>query len=47
VAEAREHPGYVVNIGINDITGHYADIIDGLNSQPIIGGHSVGGLIAE
>ena len=24
VAEAREHPEYVANIGINDITGHYA-----------------------
>ena len=47
VAEAREHPEYVANIGINDITGRYADIIDGLTQQPVIIGHSFGGLIAE
>jgi alpha-beta hydrolase superfamily lysophospholipase len=47
VAEAREHPEYVANIGINDITGHYADIIDGLDQPPVIIGHSYGGLIAE
>jgi pimeloyl-ACP methyl ester carboxylesterase len=47
VAEAREHPENVANIGINDVTGHYADIIDGLGEQPVIIGHSFGGLIAE
>ena len=47
VAEAREHPENVANIGINDVTGHYADIIDGLGQQPVIIGHSFGGLIAE
>lgn len=47
VAEAREHPEYVANIGINDVTGHYADIIDGLDDPPVIIGHSFGGLIAE
>jgi alpha-beta hydrolase superfamily lysophospholipase len=47
VAEAREHPEYVANIGINDVTGHYADIIDRLTQQPVIIGHSFGGLIAE
>jgi len=47
VAEAREHPEYVANIGINDITGHYADIIDGLDGVPVIIGHSFGGLVAE
>jgi alpha-beta hydrolase superfamily lysophospholipase len=47
VAEAREHPEYVANIGINDATGHYADIIDGLDSPPVLIGHSFGGLIAE
>ena len=47
VAEAREHPEYVANVGINDATGHYADIIDGLDSPPVIIGHSFGGLIAE
>ncbi|GAB7004664.1 alpha/beta fold hydrolase [Nocardioides sp. AN3] len=47
VAEAREHPERVANIGINDATGHYADIIDGLAEPPVIIGHSFGGLIAE
>jgi alpha-beta hydrolase superfamily lysophospholipase len=47
VAEAREHPEYVANIGINDATGHYADIIDGLDAPPVIIGHSFGGLLAE
>jgi alpha-beta hydrolase superfamily lysophospholipase len=47
VAGAREHPENVANIGINDVTGHYADIIDGLGEQPVIIGHSFGGLIAE
>jgi alpha-beta hydrolase superfamily lysophospholipase len=47
VAAARERPESVANIGINDVTGHYADIIDGLGEQPVIIGHSFGGLIAE
>jgi alpha-beta hydrolase superfamily lysophospholipase len=47
VEEAREHPDAVANIGINDATGHYADIIDGLDGPPILVGHSFGGLIAE
>jgi alpha-beta hydrolase superfamily lysophospholipase len=47
VAEARKYPDFVANIGINDVTGHYADIIDGLAQQPVIIGHSFGGLIAE
>lgn len=29
------------------ITGHYADIIDGLDQPPVLIGHSFGGLIAE
>ena len=47
VAEAREHPELVANVGIADITEHYADIIRGLDSKPIVVGHSFGGLIAE
>ena len=45
VEEARRHPDAVANIGINDATGHYADIIDGLDGLPILIGHSFGGLI--
>src|SRR3954453_21303265 len=47
VAEAREHPDHVANIGINDAVGHYADIIDALGAPPVLVGHSFGGLIAE
>ena len=47
VADAREHPEYVANVGINDATGHFADIIDGLEAPPVIISHSFGGLIAE
>src|SRR3954453_19978018 len=47
VAEAREHPDHVANIGINDAVGHYADIIDGIGTPPVVVGHSFGGLIAE
>ena len=31
VEEARENPDAVANIGIDDVTDHYADIIDGLD----------------
>ncbi len=47
VAEAREHPEAVANIGIDDVTTHMAEIIDGLDGNPVIVGHSFGGLIAE
>jgi pimeloyl-ACP methyl ester carboxylesterase len=47
VAEAREHPEAVANIGIDDVTSHMAEIIDGLDGNPVIVGHSFGGLIAE
>lgn len=47
VEEARAHPEYVANVGINDATGHYADLIETLPQPPIIIGHSFGGLIAE
>jgi len=47
VAEAREQPDVVADIGIDDATEHFAAIIDGLPSAPVIIGHSFGGLIAE
>jgi pimeloyl-ACP methyl ester carboxylesterase len=47
VSEAREHPELVANVGIDDITAHMAQIIDGLAAAPVIVGHSFGGLIAE
>jgi pimeloyl-ACP methyl ester carboxylesterase len=47
VAEARENPDLVANKGIDDITGHYAKIIESLDAKPILIGHSFGGLVAE
>jgi pimeloyl-ACP methyl ester carboxylesterase len=47
VAEAREHPELVANIGIDEVTSHMAQVIEGLDAAPVIIGHSFGGLIAE
>jgi pimeloyl-ACP methyl ester carboxylesterase len=47
VSEARGHPELVANIGIDEITAHMAEIIEGLDDPPVIVGHSFGGLIAE
>ena len=47
VAEAREHPEAVANLGIDEITDHYRTIIDQLEAPPVLVGHSFGGLFAE
>jgi alpha-beta hydrolase superfamily lysophospholipase len=47
VEATRANPESVANHGIDEVTGHYAKIIDGLPSAPVIIGHSFGGLIAE
>jgi pimeloyl-ACP methyl ester carboxylesterase len=47
VAAARANPDSIANHGIEDVTGHYAAIIDGLPAKPILVGHSFGGMIAE
>ncbi len=47
VEEARANPGSVANRGIDDIVAHHAEIIDGLRAQPILVGHSFGGMFAE
>ena len=44
---ARANPGSIGNHGIEDVTRHYAGIIDGLPERPILVGHSFGGMIAE
>jgi alpha-beta hydrolase superfamily lysophospholipase len=44
---ARENAQAVADIGIDDATGHFASIIDGLERPPVIIGHSFGGLITE
>ena len=47
VEAAREAPDAVADLGIDEVTEHFAAIIDGLDQPPIIIGHSFGGLIAE
>ncbi|WP_420122860.1 alpha/beta hydrolase [Nakamurella sp.] len=47
VDEARAQPDLVANLGIDDVTDHYAGIIGELPTPPVIIGHSFGGLITE
>jgi pimeloyl-ACP methyl ester carboxylesterase len=47
VQQARENPDAVADLGIDDVTDHYAQIISGLDEPPIIVGHSFGGLFTE
>ena len=47
VSAAREQPELVANVGIDDITSHMVQVIEGLDAAPVIVGHSFGGLIAE
>lgn len=44
---ARANPDSIAGHGIDDVTGHYARIIDGLQERPVLIGHSFGGMIAE
>lgn len=47
VAEARTQPELVANLGIDDVTAHFAEIITTLSAPPVLIGHSFGGLITE
>jgi len=47
VAEARQHPDFMVEQGIGEVIDHYARIIRDLPKQPIVIGHSFGGLVAQ
>jgi alpha-beta hydrolase superfamily lysophospholipase len=47
VAEARDNPGAVADLSIDDVTDHFAAIIRGLESPTVVIGHSFGGLFAE
>lgn len=45
--EARANPSAVAGHGINDVVDHYAAVIAGLQTKPVVIGHSFGGLIAQ
>ncbi len=47
VEAARANPDALANHGIDEVTGHYAQIIEQLPARPVIIGHSFGGMIAE
>ncbi|MCV2393771.1 alpha/beta hydrolase [Actinotalea sp. M2MS4P-6] len=47
VQEAREQPDAVADLSIDDVTGHFAAIVDELPAAPVLVGHSFGGLIVE
>jgi pimeloyl-ACP methyl ester carboxylesterase len=47
VNETRGDPSRVAGKGIEDVVEHYAQIIRGLDAQPVVLGHSFGGLIAQ
>ena len=47
MAETRSHPDRVAGKGIEDVVEHYAQIIRGLDTPPIVIGHSFGGLIVQ
>ena len=48
VDELRAHPDpRLAHLGFLDIVNHYADIIRGLDTAPILIGHSFGGLVVQ
>jgi pimeloyl-ACP methyl ester carboxylesterase len=47
VEEARADPGRAAGKGIDDVVAHYAQVIAGLDTRPVVIGHSFGGLIAQ
>lgn len=47
VAESRAHAEDIGDHGIDDVVAHFAGIIEGLDSAPILIGHSFGGMIAQ
>jgi alpha-beta hydrolase superfamily lysophospholipase len=47
VEGARQEPDAVANLSIDDVTSHYRQLIEPLDREPVIIGHSFGGLFAE
>ncbi|WP_431277027.1 alpha/beta hydrolase [Leifsonia poae] len=47
VAETRANADDVAGKSIDEVTNHFAEIIDGFDEPPVIIGHSFGGLITE
>ena len=47
VAEAKEHPEVFANKSIGQVADHFEDVIKGLDTKPVVIGHSFGGLLTE
>ena len=47
VGDTRSNAERVAGHGINDVVSHYAEVIRGLGTKPIVIGHSFGGLIVQ
>ncbi|MFI5044398.1 MAG: esterase/lipase family protein, partial [Acidimicrobiales bacterium] len=47
VDEAKEHPEVFAHKSVGDIADHQVVVVDALDRQPAIIGHSVGGLLTE
>jgi pimeloyl-ACP methyl ester carboxylesterase len=47
VEEARSAPERIADHGIDDVVDHYAEIIAGLDTRPVLVGHSFGGMVAQ
>jgi len=47
VEATRANPEALADHGIDEVTGHYAKIIEQLPTTPVLVGHSFGGMIAE
>ena len=46
-AEAKAHPEVFANKTIGQVADHYAAVIEKLDKQPAVIGHSFGGLLAQ
>jgi len=47
VDETRLHATKQAGFGINELTNHFADVLDQFDTPPVVIGHSFGGLIAQ
>ena len=47
IEELRGDPSLVGGLGVQEVTDHHANFIKSLDSNPVIIGHSVGGLVTQ
>jgi non-heme chloroperoxidase len=47
VGEAKAHPEVFANKSVGQVADHFGDVIRGLDTKPVIIGHSFGGLLAQ